>query len=73
MLIDGMIKQLPTATVDIDMSFYEGRAKVICMDNLVQEVMIGNIPGVIGLRQHSNDGTKVMVCCDAIDKIMDGS
>jgi len=28
-------------------------AKVLCMDNPVQEVIIGNIPGAVGLRQQA--------------------
>jgi len=45
MLIDGVVKQFPTVTVEIDMPFYKGHAKALCMDHPVQALIIGNIPG----------------------------
>jgi len=39
----------------------------------VQEVIIENIPGALGLRQHSSDSTEVMVRCDDIDNIISAS
>ena len=72
-LIDGVVKQFPTATEEIDTPFYKGHVKALCMDNLVQEVIIGNITGALGLRQHSSDRTEVMVRCDDTDKIISGS
>ena len=70
MLIDGVVKQFPTATVEIDTPFYKGHAKALSMDNPVQEVIIGNIPGALGLRQYSSDSTVGMVWCDDTDKII---
>ena len=73
MLIDWAEKQFPTGTVEIDTPFYKSHAKALCMDNPVQEVIIGNIPGALGLKHHSSDSTKVMVWCDDTDKIINGS
>ena len=33
------------------------------MENPVQEVIIGNIPGAVGLRQHSDNGVKATNLC----------
>ena len=74
MLIDGVIKRFPTATVEIDTPFYKGCAKVLCMDNPVQEVIIGNIPGAVGLRQHSDNGVKsTKLCTDELRQCSDRS
>jgi len=73
MLIDGVVKQFPTVTVEIDTPFHKGHAKALCMDNPVQEVIIRNIPGALGLRQHSSDSTEVTVRCDGIVNIISGS
>ena len=73
MLIDGVVKQFPTVIVQTDTPFYKGHAKALCMDHPVHELIIGNIPGVHGLRQHRAERTEVMVRCDAIDKLINGS
>jgi len=36
-------------------------------------LIIGNIPGALGLSQHRGERTEVMVRCDAIDKLINGS
>jgi len=43
------------------------------MDNPVQQLITGNIPEALGLRQHSYDRIEVMVLNDATDKIINGS
>ena len=58
MLIDGVVKRFPTAIVEIDTPFYKGRAKVLCMDSPVQEVIVRNILGVLRLRQHYDSRNK---------------
>jgi len=45
MLIDGVVKRYPTAVVELDTPYYTGKAKVLCMDTPVQDVIIGNIQG----------------------------
>jgi len=37
MLIDGVVKRFPTAIVKIDMPYYKGTVKALCMENPVQE------------------------------------
>jgi len=48
MLIDGVVKRYPTAIVDLDTPYYTGMTKVLCMDTLVQDIIVGNIPGARG-------------------------
>ena len=52
MLIDGVVKRFPTAIVHTDTPFYVGETKVLCMEDPVQEVIIGNISGALGLEQY---------------------
>ena len=49
MLIDGIVKRYPTAMVELDTPYFSGRTKVLCMDNPVQNIIIGNIPGGSGV------------------------
>ena len=49
MLIDGIVKRYPTAMVKLDTPYFSGRTKVLCMDNPVQDIIIGNIPGASGV------------------------
>jgi hypothetical protein len=44
-LIDGVVKYYPTAVVDFDTPFFKGRAKAMCMENPLHDVIIGNIEG----------------------------
>ena len=68
-LIDGIVKQFPTASVELDIPFYKGQAKALCMDNPVRELVIGNSPGAHGLRQHRHTRTEVKVWCDNNNKL----
>ena len=44
------------------------------MDNPVQEVIIGNIPGAVGLKQHSDNGIKTTnMCTDELRQCSDRS
>ena len=54
-------------------TFYKGHAKAPCMDNPVQELITGNIPGALALSQHRGERTEVMVRRDAIDKLINRS
>jgi len=67
MLIDGIVKRYPTAMVELDTPYFSGRTKVLCMDNPVQDIIIGNIPGASGV--HPNlVNTKATVNPDKVDK-----
>ena len=66
MLIDGIIKRYPTAMVELDTPYFNGKTKVLCMDNPVQDIIIGNIPGASGV--HPNlVNTKATVTPDKVD------
>ena len=54
-LIDAVVKLFSTARAEIDTLLYKGHVKALCMNNLIHEVIIGNIPGPIGSRQHGYD------------------
>ena len=65
-LIDGVVKRYPTAMVELDTPYFSGRTKVLCMDNPVQDIIIGNIPGASGV--HPNlVNTKATVTPDKVD------
>jgi len=49
MLIDGVVKRFPTAIVKINTPYYKGTVKALCMENPVQEVIVGNVSGATGL------------------------
>ena len=42
-LIDGVVKCFPTAIIKVDTPFFKGVTKVVCMDNPIKELIIGNI------------------------------
>jgi len=50
MLIDGIVKRFPTAMVELHTPYFIGKTKVLCMDNAVQDIIIGNIPGASGVQ-----------------------
>ena len=45
-LIDGTEKDFPVAHVVVDSPFYIGELDVLCMDNPVYDVILGNVSGV---------------------------
>jgi len=66
MLIDGTVKRYPTAMVELDTPYFISKTKVLCMDNPVQDIIIGNIPGASGV--HSNlVNTKATVTPNKVD------
>jgi len=48
-LIDGVVKCFPTAIINVDTPFFKGVTKASCMDNPIKEMIIGNIPGALGV------------------------
>jgi len=44
-LIDGTVVRLPIALVSIDTPYYSGEVSVMCMQNPIYDVIIGNIEG----------------------------
>ena len=49
MLIDRVVKRFPTAIVKIDTPYYKGTVKALCMENPVQELIVGNVSGAKGV------------------------
>ena len=65
-ITNGIVKRYPTAMVELDTPYFSGRTKVLCMDNPVQDIIIGNIPGASGV--HPNlANTKATVTHDKVD------
>jgi len=52
MLIDGVVKRFPTAIVKINMPYYKGMVKALCMENPVQELIVGNVSGATGVEAY---------------------
>ena len=48
MLIDEVIKRYPTAVVDLEIPYFRGKTKVLCMETPVQDIIISNVPGACG-------------------------
>ena len=64
-MIDGVVKRYPTAMVELDTPYFISKTKVLCMDNPVQDIIIGNIPGESGV--HPNlVNTKATVTPDKV-------
>lgn len=45
-LIDGTVRQVEEALIDIDTPFYTGKVSALCMREPVYDLIVGNIPGV---------------------------
>jgi len=45
-LIDSAVRRTPVAEIEIETPYYTGKVKVVCMDNPLHDVIIGNVPGV---------------------------
>jgi len=50
--------------VELDTPYFSGRTKVLCMDNPVQDIIIGNIPGASGVHRSVKPHQKkeVIIC-----------
>jgi len=42
-------KRFPTAIVKIDTPYYKGTVEALCMENPVQELLVGNVSGAEGV------------------------
>ena len=45
-LVDGTVKRVPTARINLDTPFFTGQVEAMCMDNPVCPLVLANIPGV---------------------------
>ncbi|XP_062570645.1 uncharacterized protein LOC134232676 [Saccostrea cucullata] len=50
-LIDGTVRQVEEAVIDVDTPFYVGKVHALCMKEPVYDLIIGNVEGV---RNHSD-------------------
>jgi len=66
MRFDGIVKRYPTAMVELDTPYFIGKTKVLCMDNPVQDIIIGNMPGASGV-QLNLVNTKATVTPNKVD------
>jgi len=66
MLIDGIVKRYPTAIVELDIPYFIGKTIVLCMDNPVQDIIIGNTPGASGV-QPNLVNTKATITPNRVD------
>ena len=44
LLIDGTLRKYPTAIIHVDTPYFIGTLKVLCMDNPLYDLIIGNVP-----------------------------
>ena len=45
-LIDGTVRRVPIAVVNVDTPYFEGEVTALCMNNPVYDLILGNIDGV---------------------------
>ena len=45
-LIDGTVKTLPVAVIDVNTPFYTGKVHALCMKTPLYDLILGNLPGV---------------------------
>ena len=46
MYINGTVRRTPVAEVEIETPYYTGNVKAVCMESMLYDVSIGNVPGV---------------------------
>ena len=47
MMVDKSLIQVPTAICVVNCPVFSGRVEVLCLDDHVCDVIIGNVPGVL--------------------------
>ncbi|XP_046568632.1 uncharacterized protein LOC124277024 [Haliotis rubra] len=45
-MLDGTVREVPTARIEVDTPYYEGSVEALVMDNPLYDLVLGNIPGV---------------------------
>jgi len=56
-MIDGTAKRYPTALVDVQTPYFTGTTEVVCMENPLYDLTIGNVPGV-----HERKDVEAQIC-----------
>ncbi|XP_022095014.1 uncharacterized protein LOC110981615 [Acanthaster planci] len=44
-LLDGTVRRVPVASIDVDTPFFVGKVEALCMDNPLYDLIIGNVSG----------------------------
>ena len=55
-----LLRKFPTAIIHGDTPYYRGKLKVLCMDNPVYDLMIGNVPGSREPHEPNSNWTSTM-------------
>ncbi|XP_072022821.1 uncharacterized protein [Amphiura filiformis] len=63
-LIDGTIRRVPVAIIDVNTPYYVGEITALCMNNPVYDLILGNIPGVRDPSQPDTSWKKPDVHCE---------
>ena len=50
-LIDGTVRRMPTAMIEMDTRFYEGKIEAVCMRRAIYDLIVGNVAGVVDVDQ----------------------
>ena len=53
-LIDGTLRRVPLAKIDVETPFYTGQVKALCVKNPIYDLIIGNIEGATKLAESTN-------------------
>ena len=65
MLIDGVIKRYPMAVMELKTPYYTGTVKALCVENPVQDIIIGNVSGALRAETQINRKQSVTTGLDA--------
>ena len=63
-LIDGTIRRVPVAIIDVNTPYFVGEITALCMNNPVYDLILGNIPGVRDPSQPDTSWKKPDVHCE---------
>ena len=62
-MIDGTAKRYPTALVEVQTPYFTGTTEVVCMENPLYDLIIGNVSGV-----HEGTDVEVQICYTGEDQ-----
>ena len=52
-LIDGTIRRMPTAMIEVDTQFYKGKIEAVCMRRPIYDLIVGNVAELLMLIRRS--------------------
>ncbi|XP_064645443.1 uncharacterized protein K02A2.6-like [Lineus longissimus] len=58
MLIDGTVRRLPVAVVNIDCDYVQGKVEALMVNTPVFDLIIGNKPKLVNIGEHSEGNSK---------------